>query len=56
MTLLLHKMLTYYKLPTMQLNPRKSIIVPLFYKIKKTQNLDMIQDYPVHIDPTRRVK
>jgi hypothetical protein len=50
------KMLTYYKLPTMQLNPPEEYYCPLFYKIKKDTTFGYIQDYPVHIDRTRRVR
>ena len=53
------KMLTYYKFPTMQLNPPEEYYCPLFYKIKKDtifrRDLWWDKTYPVHIDRTRRI-
>jgi len=52
------QLLTYYKLPTMELNPPENYYAPLFYKIKKDTKFEFISDdvCPVHIDYTRRIK
>jgi hypothetical protein len=49
------KLLTYYKLPTMQLDPPEEYYCPLFYKIKKDTEFKKYENYPVHIDRTRKV-
>tara|TARA_R110000822_G_scaffold47109_4_gene125162 strand:- start:14210 stop:15013 length:804 start_codon:yes stop_codon:yes gene_type:complete len=50
------KILTYYKLPTMQLDPPEEYYAPLFYKIKTNTKYEFLDDYPVKIDRTRMVK
>ncbi len=50
------KMLTFYKLPTMQLDPPEEYYVPLFYKIKDDTEFRYYKVYPVMCDPTRRVQ
>jgi hypothetical protein len=50
------QMLTYYKLPTMQLSPPETYYCPLFYKLKSKTRFEYIQEYPVLTDPTRRIK
>jgi len=52
------KMRTYYKLPTLELFPFEEYYAPLFYRIKKETKFsrEYSIDYPVLIDPTRRVK
>jgi len=49
-------LLTYYKLPTMELTPYEKWYQPLFYKIKKDTKFEMQDDYPVYIDRTKMVK
>jgi len=51
------KMSTYYKKPTYQLNPKEEYYAPLFYKIYGDTKFGYESDnYPVLIDPTRKVK
>lgn len=50
------KMQTFYKLPTMQIDPPESYFCPVFYKIKKDTKFELISNYPVNIDNTRKVK
>jgi hypothetical protein len=50
------QLLTYYKLPTMQIEPPEDYYVPLFYKLKKDTKHEYFDTYPVHIDRTRMVK
>jgi hypothetical protein len=51
------KMSTYYKEPIYRLYPKEEYYAPLFYKIKKdTQFGYESADYPVVLDPTRKVK
>ena len=50
------QMLSYYKLPTMQIEPAEKYFVPLFCKLNKNTKFEKISDYPVITDPTRRVK
>ena len=49
-------LLTYYKLPTMELTPYEKWYQPLFYKIKKDTKFEMQHNYPVNIDRTKMVK
>jgi hypothetical protein len=49
-------LLTYYKLPTMQLDPPEKWLQPLFYKIKKDTKFEFLEDYPVDTDQTKKVK
>jgi len=50
------KLLTYYKLPTMQLEPAEQFYAPLFYKLKKKSKHEYFEDYIVDIDRTRMIK
>jgi len=53
------QMKTYYKFPTIELSPPEDYYAPLFYKLHKDTSFDLkhfTSEYPVHIDPTRRVK
>jgi len=51
------KMSTYYKEPIYRLYPKEEYYAPLFYKIKKaTEFGNQSADYPVILDPTRKVK
>jgi len=50
------QLLTYYKLPTMQIDPPEDYYVPLFYKLKKDTKHEFFETYPVAIDRTRMVK
>lgn len=51
------KMSTYYKKPIYRLYPKEEYYAPLFYKIKKDTSFGYhSQDYPVALDPTRKVK
>jgi len=50
------QLLTYYKLPTMELRPLETWYQPLFYKIKKDTKFEMQDNYPIHIDRTKMVK
>tara|TARA_R110001592_G_scaffold298384_2_gene569164 strand:- start:124 stop:924 length:801 start_codon:yes stop_codon:yes gene_type:complete len=47
------KLLTYYKLPTMELRPLENWYQPLFYKIKADTKFEMQDNYPVVIDRTK---
>lgn len=49
-------LLTYYKLPTMQLDPPETWYQPLFYKIKKDTKFEFFDDYPVFTDRTKMIK
>ena len=51
------QMQTYYKKPTLAVNPPETYYCPLFYKIKPSTKFtyDFAPPYPVEIDPTRRV-
>ena len=49
-------LLTYYKLPTMEIRPYEKWYQPLFYKIKKDTKFQMQDNYVVHIDRTKMVK
>lgn len=49
-------LLTYYKLPTMELTPYETWYQPLFYKIKKDTKFEMFENYPVFTDRTKMVK
>jgi len=51
------KMSTYYKEPIYRLYPKEEYYAPLFYKIKKDTEFGYASaDYPVILDPTRKVK
>jgi hypothetical protein len=51
------KMSTYYKEPIYRLFPKEEYYAPLFYKIKKDTKFGYEStDYPVILDPTRKVK
>jgi hypothetical protein len=51
------KMSTYYKEPIYRLYPKEEYYAPLFYKIKKDTEFGYAsEDYPVILDPTRKVK
>jgi hypothetical protein len=54
------QMRTYYKHPTLQLSPPETYYAPLFYKLNFNQSgFDLkhwTENYPVQIDPTRRVR
>jgi hypothetical protein len=51
------KMSTYYKEPIYRLYPKEEYYAPLFYKIKKDTEFGYTSaDYPVVLDPTRKVK
>lgn len=51
------KMSTYYKEPIYRLFPKEEYYAPLFYKIKKDTTFGYTSnDYPVILDPTRKVK
>jgi hypothetical protein len=51
------KMSTYYKQPIYRLYPKEEYYAPLFYKIKKETEFGYTSaDYPVVLDPTRKVK
>mgnify|MGYP007127770109 CR=1 FL=1 len=51
------KMSTYYKEPIYRLYPKEEYYSPLFYKIKKDTEFGYVSsDYPVILDPTRKVK
>lgn len=50
------QMQTYYKLPTMQVEPPEKYYCPLLYKINSKSKLEYIEDYPVLTDPTRRIR
>ena len=49
-------LLTFYKLPTMQILPPETWFQPLFYKIKPETKFEFIKEYPVYADWTKRVK
>jgi len=49
-------LMTYYKLPTMQLTPVETWYQPLFFKIKKDTHFEVRDDYPIYTDYTKRVK
>ena len=49
-------LLTYYKLPTMELHPPEKWFQPLFYKIKKGTKFEFFKDYPIFTDRTKMVK
>lgn len=51
------KMSTYYKEPIYRLYPKEEYYAPLFYKINKDTKFGyQSSDYPVALDPTRKVK
>jgi hypothetical protein len=50
------QMVTYYKEPTYILDPKESYYVSLLYKIKSGCQYIMNHDFPVLVDPTRRMK
>ena len=51
------KMSTFYKHPTFRLTPKEEYYSPLFYRINKDTKFGYHStDYPVALDPTRKVK
>ena len=51
------KMSTFYKHPTFRLTPKEEYYAPLFYRINKDTKFGYhSKDYPVALDPTRKVK
>lgn len=47
-------MQTYYKKPTLKLNPPEEYYVPLFHRVSMGDG--MVDKYPVYSDPTRRMQ
>jgi len=52
------QMKTFYKKVIYQVTPSESYHVPLFYKVNENTkfNFEFVPPYPVHIDPSRRIK
>ncbi len=50
------QMVTYYKEPTYRLEPKEKYYVPFIIKIKPDTVYELINDYPVLVDQTRKVK
>lgn len=49
------QMTTYYKLPTYRLEPKEDYYVSLIYKIRDNVEYVFGQNFPVLVDPTRRM-